>query len=61
MPLVYKQRRNSNTLDVFTGMGWENWHCFEINYVHGKLLLKLVKGKPMQKTDFHNLYESLTK
>jgi hypothetical protein len=52
---------NEKTLDVFVGKGWTGWSRFEAAFNHGKLLLRLVKGSPMRKEDFKQLYEELNK
>lgn len=48
--------------DAFWGeKGWEQWSRFEKKYFNGKLHLNLVKGNPMPKDLFRQLYESLVK
>ncbi len=42
---------NKNTIDVFVGMGWENWSRFKLT-VHGP---KLVAGLKLSGRDFHIL------
>lgn len=57
--MIHKQV-NDTTIDVFTGKGWSNWTRFEVSHKHNKLFLKMVKGTPMSKEDFHQLYETLS-
>lgn len=52
---------NEHLIDVFVGNGWNNWSRFEVMFNHGKLLLKLVKGNPMHKEQFQDLYGALSK
>jgi hypothetical protein len=44
-----------NTVDVFTGKGWENWSRFQLQ---GKQL-KLIKGQPLSKEDYTKLRAEL--
>lgn len=47
------------TVDVFWGIGWDNWSRFDIKYFDGKMQLKLIKGKSMPKDIFSTLYTEL--
>lgn len=49
------------TFDCFWSKGWEGWSRFEKKYFNGKLHLNLIKGNPMPKDLFRQLYESLVK
>lgn len=55
------KRVGENMLDVFTGKGWTQWSRFEVSFNHNRLNLKLIKGSPMSKADFRQLYEDLNK
>ena len=48
-------------IDVFTGNGWVNWSRFEIVNMKGKKSLKLIKGFPMEKSNFQTLYTEVNK
>lgn len=50
---------NESIIDVFTGTGWTQWSRFEVAFDKGRGSLKLVKGRPMDKADFRNLYQAL--
>lgn len=49
--------REKNNIDVFTGMGWENYSQFEI--ING--FPKLRKGKALAPADYKHLLELLKK
>ena len=59
--MIVVKQASDTVVDVFTGKGWSNWTRFEVQHKQGKLHLRLVKGSPMSKEDFHNLYEDLSK
>lgn len=59
-PIVIKPV-NEQLVDVFVGNGWNHWSRFYKSFNQGKLFLKLVKGVPMSKEDFRNLYEEMSK
>lgn len=42
---------NRNTIDVFTGEGWENWSRFKLTK-HGP---KLISGQKLSNENFSNL------
>lgn len=46
-------------IDVFWDDGWENWARFEKKYFGGKLHLELIKGSPMKKHQFKELFTIL--
>ena len=50
---------NRKIVDVFWDLGWENWARFEKKYFGGKLHLTLIKGSPMKKHQFKELYTIL--
>ncbi len=52
---------NETTVDVFTGVGWNNWSRFNVVFEGGRGSLKLVKGRPMLKDDFKQLYSEIFK
>ena len=58
---IVVKKSNETTIDVFVDRGWNNWSRFEVSFIKGRLMLKLVKGKPMQKEVFKQLYEALAK
>jgi hypothetical protein len=47
---------NQQIIDVFWDSGWCNWSRFEKKYFGGKLNLALIKGSPMKKHQFKELY-----
>lgn len=51
---------NEACVDVFVGAGWSNWSRFNIVFEKGRMSLKLVKGKPMMKEEFKQLYQQLS-
>lgn len=58
---IVVKKADEKTLDVFTGKGWVNWSRFEVHFNHNKLGLKLIKGTPMRKEDYKQLYKELSK
>ena len=46
-------------IDVFWDFGWNNWARFEKKYFGGKLHLSLIKGSPMKKHQFKELFTIL--
>lgn len=52
---------NDQLIDVFVGKGWTNWSRFYVVYDKGRLHLKLVKGSPMTREDFNELYQLVSK
>ena len=50
-PIAFK------VFDVFWGTGWNQWSRFEKKYFDGKLHLNLIKGIPMPKDKFSELYQ----
>jgi hypothetical protein len=53
------RKLDERTIDVFCGLGWNQWSRFEVQFDKGRGSLKLVKGRPMDKVDFRNLYQEL--
>jgi hypothetical protein len=58
--VIQVKKLNEKTIDVFSGIGWNNWSRFDVAFEKGRLSLKLVKGKPMTKEDFRTLYQELS-
>ena len=50
---------NKTTFDVFWDKGWDNWARFEKKHFGGKLHLNLIKGSPMKKHQFKELFTIL--
>jgi hypothetical protein len=51
---------NPHTIDVFTGMGWDNWTRFQIIKSQKKQFLKKIGGKsvPSEEMDtLRNMYK----
>ena len=59
--MIVIKKANEKTLDVFTGIGWNNWSRFMVDFQKGRLSLKLIKGQPMRKEAFQQLYQELNK
>ena len=38
---------NHNVIDVFFGLGWNNWARFEIRRIKGKVFLNKIAGCPL--------------
>lgn len=57
-PIVFESKQY---IDVFVDKGWNHWSRFEVAFVKGRLMLKLVKGKPMLKEQFKQLYDDLSR
>ena len=53
------KKLNESTIDVFTGIGWAQWSRFEVKFENNRGTLKLIKGRPMDKTDFRQLYQQV--
>ena len=50
---------NESLIDVFCGIGWNQWSRFEVKFENGRGVLKLVKGRPMEKAEFRQLYQEI--
>ena len=50
---------NESLIDVFCGVGWNQWSRFEVKFENGRGVLKLVKGRPMEKAEFRQLYQEI--
>jgi hypothetical protein len=61
MPSILVKKASETVLDVFTGKGWSNWSRFDLIHEKGRPILKLIKGKPMSKEDFKQLYSEVCK
>lgn len=48
---------NHNTIDVFTGIGWDFWGRFKIKFGKDKNELFQIKGNRLPKEDYTKLQE----
>ncbi len=50
---------DNDTVDVFTGKGWDNWTRFTIKRMKGKVFLSKVSGQSLDREVFKKLCKEL--
>lgn len=47
--------RNPTTIDVFKGLGWNNWACFKISKKHNQIKYYQIQGIKYNKQELIDL------